>query len=128
MRAILIEESLIGEPTPVMSGTPLIRKYHHELDQRTQVTIVELAVEPGHASELALEFSRVLKPELFYAHIVGTDRMLVVFPRTIVEIRRESTKDEAIAQQIGRLFAIPVQQMQFLAMFDEDHPDAIRRV
>lgn len=105
----------------------MVREYHHELDEKTPITIIESLVEPAAAAGLSLELAGLLKDELFYAHLVDEERMLVVFPRAVVEVRRGHEHDEHVAQQVGQLFSIPLEQMQFLAMFDTDHPDAIVR-
>lgn len=124
VRAIVIKESLTPDAPPELVGSYIIREYHHELDANTPITIVESAVDPNSAAEFALQLSRSLKSQLFYAHIIDDERMLLAFPQTVVEVRRNDRKDEVIAQRIGELFSIPIHQMQFLAMFERDHPDA----
>lgn len=125
MRAIVIKESLTSDSLPEAMTAGLVREYAHELDEQTPITIVESVVDHEAAAELALELARCMKDRLFYAHLVDDERMLVAFPRTVVEIRRDNEPDESIAQQVGQMFSIPLDQMQFLAMFDTDHPDAI---
>lgn len=124
MRAIVIRESLNSDARTTLVRSDVIREYTHELDEQTPITIVECAVEASRAAEFALQLSRSLQAQLFYAHIIDEERMLVAFPRTVVEVRRHDRNDERIAQQIGQLFSIPIHQMQFLAMFESDHPDA----
>lgn len=127
MRAIVIKESLLSATLPETMSAGLVREYHHELDEKTPITIIESLVEPAAAAGLSFELAGLLKDELFYAHLVDDERMLVAFPRAVVEVRRGHERDEHVAQQVGRLFSIPLAQMQFLAMFDTDHPDAVAR-
>lgn len=127
MRAIVIRESLICNTLPETMTAGFVREYHHELDEQTPITIIESMVEPAAAPGLSLELAGLLKDQLFYAHLVDDERMLVAFPRTVVEVRRAHEPDEHVAQQVGQLFSIPLAQMQFLAMFDTDHPDAVTR-
>lgn len=127
MRAIVIKESLVSDTWPETMSAGLVRVYHHELDEKTPITIIESLVEPAAAAGLSLELAGLLKDKLFYAHLVDDERMLVAFPRAVVEVRRGHGHDEHVAQQVGQLFAIPPEQMQFLAMFDTDHPDAVAR-
>lgn len=127
MRAIVIKESLTSDTLPATMAAGVLREYPHELDEHTSITIVESMVKPETAEGLALELSRLLKDRLFYAHLVDDERMLVAFPRTVVEVRRGHEQDERTAQHVGQVFSIPLEQMQFLAMFDNDHPDALTR-
>lgn len=125
MRAIVIKESLTSDSLPTAMVAGLVRTYQHQLDEQMLITIVESVVAPSTAPMIALELARLLKERHFYAHLVDKEQMLVAFPQAVVEVRRDHEEDEHIAQQIGRLFSIPFEQMQFLAMFDEDHPDAV---
>ncbi len=123
MRAIVIKESMVTDTTPSLLSRSVVREYSLDLDRTTPVTIVEYDVSSEDGDALALELSRLLKKERFYAHFVDDERMLVVFPRIVVEVRRDDPRDERIAQQVGSLFSVPDHQMRFLAMFDKDHPD-----
>lgn len=124
MRAIVIRESLTSNVLPEPLSSNVVREYGHHLDKQTPITIIESEVEVAAADGVALTLSRLMKPELFYAHLVDDERMLIAFPRAVVEIRRDHEEDELNAQRVGQMFSIPVHQMQFLAMFENDHPDA----
>ncbi len=124
MRAIVISESLTSSVLPETLASSVIREYPHLLDEQTPITIVESEIEVSAADVVALALSRLMKNERYYAHLVDNQRMLVAFPRTVVEIRCGNKEDEQRAQLVGQLFSIPMHQMQFLAMFDSDHPDA----
>lgn len=123
MRAIIVRESLRGGVLPREVQEGQIREYSHALGGKQRVTIIESDVSWDSAPHIALELAARLLDRKFYAHIVDGERMLISFPRTVVEVRRGEEAAQKVAQRIGTLFSIPLQQMQFLAMFDEDHPD-----
>ena len=52
-------------------------------------------------------------------------RMYVCFPNCLVLVRRGDEASVRQAQEIGARFGIPVRQMRFGEMFDNDHPDAV---
>lgn len=120
----MIRESLTSSILPEPLSSNVVREYGHHLDEHTPITIVESEVDLEAADGVALTLSRLMKPEVFYAHLVGDERMLIAFPRAVVEIRRDNEDDELKAQRVGEMFSIPAHQMQFLAMFENDHPDA----
>ncbi|MGW0770819.1 hypothetical protein [Streptomyces sp. NPDC002676] len=124
MRAVVITESLTGgELPPDLLGMEE-RRYPHLLDERTPIEIIELTVPGDQAPAMALALSSVLKPRLYYAHLIDETRMLVAFPHTVVDIPRNDEDAVAHARAVGALFAIPDEQMRFAEMWDTDHPDA----
>lgn len=123
MRAIIIRESLRGRELPDSIRAGEFREYPHALGGKQPVTIVECEVGRGAAPQLAVALSDLLLAEKFYAHIVDSERMLIAFPKTVVQIERGDKAGEGIAKKIGALFSIPDEQMRFLAMFEVDHPD-----
>ncbi|WP_171053373.1 hypothetical protein [Streptomyces marianii] len=124
LRAVVITESLTGGTLPAAFSGLEDRRYAHLLDEQTPIEIIELTVPADRAPALALELAAVLKPRLFYAHLLDGERMLVAFPHTVVAIRRGDAAAIAHAQAVGSLFGIPDEQMRFAEMFDTDHPDA----
>ncbi|WP_328973481.1 hypothetical protein [Streptomyces sp. NBC_00239] len=124
MRAVVITESLTdGELPSAFSGME-DRRYPHLLDERTPIEIIELTVPAERTAALALALSAALKSRLYYAHLIDETRMLVAFPRTVVDIPRDNEDAIAHARTVGALFDIPVDQMRFAEMWDTDHPDA----
>ncbi|SEM81464.1 hypothetical protein SAMN05414137_1645 [Streptacidiphilus jiangxiensis] len=124
MRAIVITESLEGRALPAPLAQWEDRRYPHLLDERTPIEIIECAVPAERAAEAALALAKVLLPELYYAHLLDEQRMLVAFPGIVAQIDRGDAAACERAQAVGALFKIPADQMRFLEMFDEDHPDA----
>ncbi|MER5549746.1 hypothetical protein ABT072_46990 [Streptomyces sp. NPDC002589] len=124
LRAVVIGESLKEGSLPAAFDGMEIRRYPSRLGEQTEIEIIELTVPAEQAAALALELSAVLKPRFFYAHLLDEQRMLVVFPRTVVEIPRGDAGAVAYASTVGSLFRIPDEQMRFAAMWDTDHPDA----
>jgi hypothetical protein len=124
MRAIVILESL-SAALPAALRDAETRRYKHYLDADTPITIAEFKVPASAAATRASELADVLKATAFYAHLVDPTDMYIAFPRTVVHVRRGDRHGEATAQRVGELFDIPLRQMQFLAMFDADHPDAV---
>ncbi|MFF9436517.1 hypothetical protein ACF1BP_22590 [Streptomyces sp. NPDC014735] len=124
MRAVVITESLTGGDLPAVLSGIEDRRYPHLLDERTPIEITELTVPAGQAPAAALALSAVLKPRLYYAHLIDEKRMLVAFPHTVVDIPRGDKDAIAHARSVGALFGIPDEQMRFAEMWDTDHPDA----
>ncbi|MFD7614386.1 hypothetical protein [Streptomyces sp. NPDC059828] len=124
LRAVVITESLVGGSLPETFSGMEDRRYPHLMDERTPVEIIELTVPSERAPGLALELAAALKPRLYYAHLLDEERMLVAFPRTVVEIPRGDTEAIARARAVGALFGIPAGQLRFAEMWDTDHPDA----
>ncbi|MCX4826495.1 hypothetical protein OG883_43440 [Streptomyces sp. NBC_01142] len=124
MRAVVITESLTGGELPAGFSGMEDRRYPHLLDERTPIEIIELTVPGERAAALALALSAALKSRLFYTHLIDETRMLVVFPRTVVDIPRGDEDAIAHARAVGALFDIPDDQMRFAEMWDTDHPDA----
>jgi hypothetical protein len=123
MRAVVIRESLRGNELPSLPGTPL-RTYAHALDEKTPVEIVELAVAEPDALQTAMRLATVLRPRLYYAHVLGAETMYICFPHCVALVRRDDPATAEQARAIGRLFHIPRSQMRFAEMFDDDHPDS----
>jgi len=124
LRAVVITQSLAGGVLPAAFVGMEDRRYPHLLDEQTPIEIIELTVPAERAEALALELAATLKPQLYYAHLLDEERMLVAFPRTLVDITRGDTDAIAHARRIGALFGIPDEQMRFAEMWDTDHPDA----
>ncbi|MER7688190.1 hypothetical protein [Streptomyces sp. NPDC097610] len=124
MRAVVITESLTDGELPSAFSSMEDRRYPHLLDERTPIEIIELTVPAERAAALALALSAALKSRLYYAHLIDETRMLVVFPRTVVDIPRGNEDAIAHARGVGALFGIPDDQMRFAEMWDTDHPDA----
>ncbi|MFF3128356.1 hypothetical protein ACFVRD_40155 [Streptomyces sp. NPDC057908] len=124
MRAVVITESLTGGELPAAFFGMEDRRYPHLLDERTPIEITELTVPADQAPALALALSAVLKPRLYYAHLIDETRMLVAFPHTVVDLPRGNEEAIAHAQAVGALVGIPNGQMRFAEMWDTDHPDA----
>ncbi|MGW5515364.1 hypothetical protein [Nocardia africana] len=123
-RAVVIRESLAGGELPAGLVTSEGREYPHLLDEATPIHIIEFPVAAVTALQVAMQLSESLLPQKYYAHLVRDDDMLIAFPNTVVRLRRNDTAGERNAQAIGRVFAIPDEQMRFLEMFAVDHPDA----
>jgi hypothetical protein len=124
MRAVVITQSLAGGALPEALAGMEDRRYPHLLDAHTPIEIIELTVPAERAAALALELSAALMPQLYYAHMLNEERMLVAFPRTVVDIPRGDSDAIAHARRVGALFSIPDEQMRFAEMWDTDHPDA----
>jgi hypothetical protein len=124
MRAVVITESLTDGELPAAFSGMEDRRYPHLLDERTPIKIIELTVPGDRTGALALALSAALKPRLYYAHLIDETRMLVVFPRTVVDIPGGNEDAIAHARTVGALFDIPDDQMRFAEMWDTDHPDA----
>jgi hypothetical protein len=100
----------------------LVREYPYMLARTEPITIGVFSV-PSHILwPVAVQVARSLAPFRFYAHFVLGDELLVVFPSVIAAVRRGSAPDVERAQRVGGLFNIPVEQMSFGRLFEEDHP------
>ncbi|MBL1101919.1 hypothetical protein [Streptomyces coffeae] len=124
MRAIVITESLTGGQLPPGLAPLEDRRYRHMLDESTPIEIIELTVPTDRAPAAGLQLAQALLPKLYYAHLIDSQQMLVAFPQALVLIVRGGQQAAERAQAVGALFGIPPEQMRFLEMFDEDHPDA----
>ena len=125
MRAVVIRESLDSGELPTGLSGRLLKSYPHLLDESTEIEIVELEVDEEHALAGDMLLARVLLPRHYYAHVLGEDTMYVAFPNCVSLVGRGEPQTAARAQEIGRLFDIPLSQMRFQEMFDVDHPDAL---
>lgn len=124
LRAVVITESLEGGQLPEALRALESHCYAHLLDERTQVEIIELAVPAAQGAVVALTLAGAVLPRLYYAHLIDSRQMLVVFPDTVARIGRDDSAAVERAQSIGALFDIPASQMRFAEMWDTDHPDA----
>jgi hypothetical protein len=125
MRGIVLRESLVNGALPMPMPATVVRRYPYLLDGRTPVEVIELAVTQRHALVVAMQFAEALLPEGFYSHLLDDTRMYVCFPHCLVLVRRGDEASVRQAQEIGARFGIPVRQMRFGEMFDNDHPDAV---
>ena len=123
-RAIVIESSLIVELPGTWTNRLLSRRVHR-LDGLDDVTVLEYSVEAGTNGQTAIELAERLRAPGYYAHIIGGDTMIVVFPHTIFLLRRGDPETIGRCRAYGRTLVIPDSQMQFERMFDSDHPDQV---
>ena len=127
LRAIVLRQGLVRDQLPQPLHGVVIRRYPYLLDGVQQMEVVELAVTRERALTVAMELALALRPYGFYAHLVGAEDMYVAFPRCTVQVRRGDEQTAAAAQRIGEGFGIPLRQMRFTEMFDQDHPDSAQR-
>ncbi|MFJ9613479.1 hypothetical protein [Streptomyces noursei] len=116
LRAVVIGGSLKEGSLPAAFASMEDRRYPSRLGEQTEIEIIELTVPTQQVAAMALELSAALKPRFFYAHLLDKQRMLVVFPRTVVEIPRGDAGAVSHASSVGSLFRIPVEQMRFAEM------------
>ena len=128
MRGIVLKQSLIGGELPMPLSATVVRRYPYLLDGRTPVEVIELVVTRERTLAVAMQLAQALVPERFYAHLVDDTRMYVCFPNCVVQVQRGDEGSVRQAQDIGTRFGIPVRQMRFGEMFDNDHPDAVTPV
>lgn len=124
MRGIVLLESLTGGQLPLPLPAVVCKSYRHMLGGTLPVQVAELVVPRDRAAGVALELARCLLPQRFYAHLLDDTQMYVAFPDTVVVVRRGDAQSVAYAQKVGQGFDIPLQQMRFDEMFDNDHPDS----
>ncbi|HEY7483622.1 MAG TPA: hypothetical protein VH912_04100 [Streptosporangiaceae bacterium] len=125
MRGIVFRESLVAGSLPAEPPATVARRYRYLLDGTFPVEVIELRVAARAAPALAMRLAEALHPARYYAHIVGADRMYVIFPSCVAIVRRGDAESAGRAQEVGRRFGIPMRQMRFLEMFEIDHPDAL---
>lgn len=123
-RAIVVLDGLDDGQLPAALTRLEVHRYRHHVHSTTEWTIAELAVEQRDVAAVAFELSAALVPTKYYAHLVSPTTMYVAFPDCVAVIRRCDKRSVARAQAIGQSFGIPLEQMQFADMFDDDHPDA----
>jgi len=87
------------------------------------IEIVEIDVSDENALTVARILAESLLPTRVYAHLLGERLMIVILPGVLAFVHRDDPQSATRAQRIGSLFDIPLAQMQFLEMFDVDHPD-----
>lgn len=82
-------------------------------------------VETSHAHlQQALDIvAQSLLPKKYYAHFVDQNRMYVVFPSTIIVVRRSNGGDELICSAVARLFSVPDSQLPYRKMFEFKHSE-----
>jgi hypothetical protein len=124
MRGIVLLESLAGGQLPMPLHATVCKKYKHMLGGTVPVQVAELVVSRDRAPAVALQLARCLLPQRFYAHLLDDSQMYVAFPDTVVLICRDDPDSVIHAQKIGQGFDIPLVQMRFDEMFDNDHPDS----
>lgn len=124
MRGIVFREGLRAGVLPPSLRTAVARTYPYMLDRRIPVEVIELTVPDREALAVAMQLAQHLLPERYYAHVVGETRMYVAFPGCVALIARDDAEAAQRAQRIGQGFSIPLRQMRFIEMFDNDHPDA----
>ena len=124
MRGIVLLESLTGGQLPLPLPAVVCKKYQHLLGGTLPVQVAELVVPRDRAPAVALQLARYLLPQRFYAHLLDDSQMFVAFPDTVVLVRRGDVESVAHAQKVGQGFDIPLVQMRFDEMFDNDHPDS----
>lgn len=127
MRGIVLLESLTGGQLPLPLPAVVCKKYAHLLGGQLPVMVAELVVPRDRAPGVALQLARYLLPQRFYAHLLDSEVMYVAFPDTVVLVRRGDPESVMHAQKIGQGFDIPLVQMRFDEMFDNDHPDSPRQ-
>ena len=124
MRGIVLRESLAGGALPLPFPAVVVNTYRHLLDRRLPVEVIELTTTPQRAAEVAHQLASVMLPQGFYAHLLDESRMIVIFPRCVLQIPRGDEDAAVIARRVGALFGIPDRQMRFQEMFTVDHPDS----
>lgn len=123
IRGMVITESLSDPSVLTNPCYELIERYPFRLDGKIPVEIVMVNI----ASSAALEALRMLAQALhhtgFYAHFVDGDTMYVVFPATVVLVRKGSAFDEAACLEVARSWNVPAHQLPFARMFTFGHSE-----
>ena len=122
-RLILIAQSF--EPS-VLEGLPAIetRRFGHTLVGGSEITIVEYDITSDNVLGVVRELALHIRSQRYYAHVaLNEDELLVVFPSSVVFLRRGDAMSIGLARAVGERFGIPPDEMRFEEMFDTDHPD-----
>lgn len=124
VRGILVREAFIGETIPALRLMRVQREYPHEIEGIGKITIVEVSLARPELGNVVFELAHHMKPRQFYCHFVEVHMLVVILPSTVMLIPRDDFEAAFRCQMLGVTLGIPLSQMQFLRMFDEDHPDA----
>ncbi len=124
-RGIVIRESIIGQILPSELDTYVVKKYPYKMDGVVPVEILVLEVGETELSSVLFVFMELLI-EGYYAHFVEAekDKLYVVFPHNVCVVLRNDEITAERCRAIGRTYNIPVVQMSFEELFEEDHPHA----
>jgi hypothetical protein len=122
MRLIIIEESFV-EGLPSWLGTREKKRFQAKLQKGEKITVVEYQVTLGEARKLVPIVCERLLPSRYYAHVAEKDHLLVMFHGCAFCLSRGDQRTINLCRSVGNQIGIPNEELQFEAMFDQDHPD-----
>jgi hypothetical protein len=122
-RGIIIRESLRTEELPPSLQGNVSDQYKLNLGGIGEVEIIEVKIPKKEIANVSLDITVLILPEKYYAHFVDKEKMYVIFPSIICLVYRGDIKSAERCRQVGTMFSIPNEQMQFEKMFEVDHPD-----
>ena len=122
VRFIAILESF-SEPIPSWIADKQTKRFSAQLQHGEKITVIECQLAEMDPTGVIEWASTHLLPDRYYAHLVMSERLIVMFQHCIFRIDRGDARAAGLCRAVGKLVGIPSQEMQFEKMFDQDHPD-----
>lgn len=122
MRLIVIEESF-AEALPPWLGNRETKRFEAKLQKGEKITVVEYRTSTFEARKLVPIVCERLLPSRYYAHFADNDHLLVMFHCCAFCLNRGDQRTIDLCRSVGNQIGIPNEELQFEAMFDQDHPD-----
>lgn len=123
VKGMIIVESLTDHAVLDSALFRVTERYPFMMDGKDPVEIVMVEVAPSATLEALTVVAGALAQRRYYAHFVDGETMHVVFPSTIVVVRKGHPDDETACLEVAESRDIPPIQLPFGRMFHFGHAE-----